>query len=181
MPELLAALDVILAAARDWATLLFAVLAAGYGWKIDRDRRRDRAVLIDGFARRVAGKTLRIELDVRNRSRQAIKIERLAVLRPTPSILAMDGVHDPGPGPIACRHVIPAESRGSLAFLLGSPGPDGVIRVRCRFRPHLKPMAWPRRRVVSIEPEAVLAESADAANGDGMPEAASEESIGGHP
>jgi hypothetical protein len=56
-----------------------------------------------------------------------------------------------------------------------------VIRVRCRFRPHLKPMAWPRRRVVAIEPEAVLADSAGAADHDAMPGAGSDEAVGGHP
>ena len=153
MSELEVAFAAVLAAVRDWATLLFAVLAAGYGWRIDQDRRRDRAVLIDGLASPVSGKTLRVEIDIRNRSRRVIKVLRLEVLRPAPSILAMEGVHEPGPGPIRCRHLVPAESRGALAFLMGSPGQRGLIRVRCTFKPHPGTIALPRRRIVVIDPD----------------------------
>ena len=153
MSELEVALAAVLAAVRDWATLLFAVLAAGYGWRIDQDRRRDRAVLVDGLAWSVGDKTLRVELDIRNRSRQVIKVLKLEVLRPTPSILAMEGVHEPGPGPIRCRHLVPAESRGALAFLMGSPGQRRLIRVRCTFKPHPGTVAFPRRRIVVIDPD----------------------------
>jgi hypothetical protein len=154
MPELLAALDVLLAAARDWATLLFAVLAAGYGWRIDRELRRDRTVLIDGFARRAGSKTLRLDIAVRNRTRTAILIERLEVLTPSPSVLAMEGIHEPGPGPIRCRLLVPSHARGRVGFLLGSPEQDRQIRVRCSYRPHPRRLALRRRRIVTVDPTA---------------------------
>jgi hypothetical protein len=180
MPELLAAVDAVLAAARDWATLLFAGLAAWYGWKIDRDRRRDRSVAIDGFARRVGDKTLRIDLDVRNGSRSPIRLERLEVLRPAQSVLAMQGVHEPGPGPIACRHVVPASSRGGVSFLLGSPQLDAPIAVRCRFRRHAARLALPNRRTVAIDPTAVPAGVGPAGAAEGeRPDGSVDDGVGG--
>ena len=152
MSELEAVFATVVAAARDWATLLFAVLAASYAWMVDRDLKRDRAVLIDGYAWPVSGKTLRVEIDIRNRSRRPIKVTKLDILRPRPSVVAMEGVHEPGAGPIHCRHLVPAESRGALAFLLGSPDLAGPISVRCSFTPHPGRLALPRRRTAVIDP-----------------------------
>lgn len=166
MSEFEVAFAAVIAAARDWATLLFAVLAAGYGWRIDRDRQRDRAVLADGFARSVSEKTLLVEIDIRNRSRRAIRIVRLEVLRPSPSVVAMEGIHEPGPGPIQCRHVVPAESRGALAFLMGSPAQRGRIRIRCIFRPYPGMIALPRRRIIVIDPDALPIEPVRSPAGD---------------
>ena len=172
MSELEAALIAVLAGVRDWATLLFAFLAAGYGWKIDRDRQRDRSVLVDGLARPVSGKTLRVDIDIRNRSRQMIRVLTVEVVRPAPSILAMEGVHEPGPGPIRCHHLVPAESRGALSFLMGSPGLTGgpgrrdVIRVRCAFKPHPGRLAFVRRRIVVIDPDLLPVEPFRPVHGD---------------
>jgi len=158
MIDLLTALGAALAAARDWLTLIAACAAAGYAWSAHRMQRRQAAVFLEGRAERLSEKTLRVRVRVRNQTHRDVRVARIAVHRPGRAVVAMEGVHPPGEGPIDCNHIVPAFASGELVFLLGSSQAGaGPVRLRVRY---LSPAGLPWARFgarLRIDPDAVVA------------------------
>ena len=169
MEDLLDVAASALVAARDWITFAAALGAVLVAMDIRRDLRRRASVFADGNAELVSEKTLRVTLRLRNQTLRDVRICRIDVRRPRPAILAMEGVYEPGPGPIDCNHIVPAFERGTLTFLLGSPAQRGRhLRLRVSYNPDAGRRA--RRRItLSVDPSATLAVDAL-----GAPEAVAE-------
>jgi|GEM_PF-2983294 len=158
MDDVLTTLGAAVVAARDWLTLLAACAAAGYAWSAHRLQRRQAAVFLEGRAERLSDKTLRVRVRVRNQTHRDIRVARIAVNRPRRAVVAMEGVHPPGQGPIDCNHIVPAFASGELVFLLGSPQIGaGPVRLRVRY---VSPAGLPWARFgarLRIDPGAVVA------------------------
>ncbi len=168
MDDVLSILGAALAAARDWLTLFAACAGAGYAWSVHRLQRRRAAVFIDGRAERVSNKTLRIRLRVRNHTLRDVRLARITVRRPRQAVVAMDGVHPPGEGPIECNHIVPALAAGEVVFLLGSPQVgNGPVCLRLTY---VSPATWSWARYgkrLRIDPAAVVLADPAADGGDG--------------
>ncbi len=147
----------LVAAVRDWATFLAALIAAGYGWSITRHLRRQTRVHFEGAVKPVGDQVFEIMLRARNQTVHDILVSRIAIRRPRPAVLAMDGVYEPGPGPIDCRLVIPAFARGGFVLILGSPPQQlRLVRLSITYSNHLSGVRWTRRASVRIDPGATL-------------------------
>ena len=157
MEDILDVASAALIVARDWITLLAALGAVLVAMNIRRDLRRRASVFADGNAEPVSDKTLRVTLRLRNQTLRDIRVRRIEVRRPRPAILAMEGIYEPGPGPIDCNHIVPALERGTLTFLIGSPAQRGRhLQLRVSYNPDAGRRA--RRRIhLSVDPTATLA------------------------
>ena len=151
MTELFDALGALAVAVRDWATLFFAFLAALYAWLCREEIRRRHRLFANGDAEAIGEKTLQLRIRLRNETPTDISVTRIMLRRPRPAILAMEGVYEPGPGPIICNHSVPAFETGCLTVLVGSRGnQQRTVRLRLRYRRtgHF----FPRSLAVAIDP-----------------------------
>lgn len=136
-------------AVRDWATLVLACLAAVYAWQGREALRRRERLFANGDAERIGGKTVRIRLRLRNETPVDLRITRITLRRPRPAVLAMEGVYEPGPGPIDCNLSVPAFDGAAYELLVGSPEiAQGTLRLRLRYAKAGR--RWARRHLLSV-------------------------------
>ena len=142
-------------ALRDWATLVFAFLAAAFAWQARSLVRRRRRVYMHGHSQWIGEKTLEVSLHLRNQTPEDVYLHLIALKRPSPAVLAIDGIYDPGPGPIPCNHLVPAFQAGVIKVLIGFPaGLAQPLRIQIR---HKSVSAWfGQSKLITVDPAARL-------------------------
>jgi len=153
MEESLDWLAGLAAAVRDWGTLFFAVLAAVYAWQCREALRRRERLFANGDAERIGEKTVRVRLRLRNETPADLRITRITLVRPRPAILAMEGVGEPGAGPIDCNLPVPAFEGTVVELLAGSPDiAAAVLRLRLRYARAGRRLARRHSLSVAVDP-----------------------------
>ncbi|NBC33010.1 MAG: hypothetical protein GVY13_10080 [Alphaproteobacteria bacterium] len=138
-------------AVRDWATLVFAVLAAAYAWQCRQVLRRRERLFANADVERLAEKTVKLRLRLRNETPADLHITRIRLVRPRPAVLAMDGIYEPGPGPIDCSLPVAAFDGAAYELLIGSPDiANSALRLRLRYAKAGKRLVRPRTLAVMI-------------------------------
>ena len=147
-------------AARDWGALLFALIAAVAAVTTRRQVASQLRVFIDGAAEPIGERTRRITLRVRNHTLKEIRLRQIAVRRPMPAVLAIDG-GEARAEPLALNHIFPPMDRGVVVVLMGTPAAmDRPLLLKLRYG--IGRRGWPlKTRVVRIDQDAHLASLED--------------------
>ena len=141
---------------RDWLAFGFAALAAIAALSVRRMLVGAFRLRFSAGAEAVGQKTLRVTIRIHNGTLDPIEISKVEARNPADAILAMEGVHPPGTGPIRCRLAVPPMERGLLVFLMGR---SEIARGRVSLRlTHGRPgRRWGRRRIsLEVDPGLML-------------------------
>ena len=146
--------------ARDWGALLFAAIAALAAAAARRQMARQLRVFVDGEVEAIGARTRRITLRVRNHTLKEIRLREIAVRRPTPAVLAMDGGAARAE-PLVLNHIFPPMDRGVVVLMMGTPAAlDRPLQLKLRYGVGRR--SWPlKTRLVRIEQDARLASLED--------------------
>ena len=156
MDRILEELWPLILVVRDWGALVFAVIAAFAALATRRTLVRQMQVYADGQADPISERTRRITLRIRNHTLRPVRLRQVAVVKPTPAVLGMDG-RDAQSGPMPLHHVFPPMDRGVLVLLVGARAPiDRAIALKLTYTHGRR--RWPTRTLrVQIDPDARLA------------------------